>query len=172
MATELQAATWIAASPDRVWRVLADLAYYPQWNPFVLSATGALYEGELLRVRLHPRGLRPRTARLALVSVVPGQELRGTGSLGVRGLLDTDHSVLLQPLGRGTHLVQRARFTGLLAPVVRPHVVDGLQHSLEAMNAALRTRAEQVAATADDLSEPADLAAPPDLGEPVDPEAV
>lgn len=145
MATELHAATWIAASPEQVWQVLADLASYPQWNPFVVSATGELYEGERLRVHLRPPGTRPVTVRPTLSSVVPGQELRWKGSLGPRGLWHGEHTFRLQPLGRGTHFVQRGRFTGALVPLVLPRLFDRLQQGLEEMNAALRTRAERAA---------------------------
>lgn len=155
MATELHAATWIAASPDQVWQILADLASYPQWNPFVVSATGELFEGERLHVRLHPPGARPVTVRPTLSSVVPGQELRWNGSLGPRGLFDGEHTFRLQPLGRGTHFVQHERFTGALVPLLLPRLSDRLQQGFEEMNAALRTRAERAAAH-DPPEQPAD----------------
>lgn len=159
MATELHAATWIAASPEQVWQVLADLASYPQWNPFVVSATGELFEGERLRVHLRPPDSRPVTVRPTLSSVVPGQELRWTGSLGPRGLFHGEHTFRLQPLGRGTHFVQHERFTGALVPLVLPRLSDRLQQGFEEMNAALRTRAERTAAhdAAEQTAEP-DLA--------------
>ena len=41
----ISAAVDIAATPRRVWAVLADLDAYPQWNPFIRSASGQLAEG-------------------------------------------------------------------------------------------------------------------------------
>lgn len=143
MAVEVQAATWIAAPPTQVWRVLADVAAYPQWNPYVVEAAGALYEGERLRVRLQPHGGRAFTLRPELLCVLPGQELRWRGGRGLPGLFDVEHSFQLQALGEGTHFVQRERFAGPLARLVLSWVRDGVQHGLEAMNTALRTRAEQ-----------------------------
>lgn len=145
MAADLHAATWIAAPPEHVWRVLADFAAYPEWNPFIVEASGALLETERLRVRIQPHGFRPMTVRPVVRWVAPGQELRWRGSLLAPGLFDGEHAFRLQPLGRGTHFVQRERFTGLLVPLLLPLVRDGTQHGFEAMNAALRTRAEQTA---------------------------
>ena len=34
----------IAAPPDEVWAVLADLDSYREWNPFIQSASGKLAE--------------------------------------------------------------------------------------------------------------------------------
>jgi uncharacterized protein YndB with AHSA1/START domain len=36
----------IDAPPDQVWGVLADLDAYPDWNPFIQSASGRLAEGK------------------------------------------------------------------------------------------------------------------------------
>lgn len=166
MATELHAATWIAAPPEQVWQILTDLASYPQWNPFVVSATGKLLEGERLQVHLCPPDSRSVTVRPTLSSVVPGQELRWKGALGPGGLFDGEHTFRLQPLGRGTHFVQQERFTGALVPLVLPHLTDRIQQGFEEMNAALRTRAEQAAAP--------EMASGPDqpVGPDSDPEAV
>ena len=36
----------IAATPEQVWAVLADLPAYQEWNPFIRSASGQLTEGQ------------------------------------------------------------------------------------------------------------------------------
>ena len=49
---ELHSEIEIAASPERVWDILADFAAYPRWNPFIRHISGELEVGERLEVRL------------------------------------------------------------------------------------------------------------------------
>ena len=44
----------IAAAPQHVWAVLADLDAYQDWNPFIQSASGQLTKGSTLRLRMVP----------------------------------------------------------------------------------------------------------------------
>jgi hypothetical protein len=46
----------IAATPDRVWSILTDLAAYPAWSPFIRSITGRLETGQRLSVSIQPAG--------------------------------------------------------------------------------------------------------------------
>jgi len=48
----------INAPADKAWAVLTDLASYPQWNPYVVTATGTLKEGEKLRIIEEFDGMR------------------------------------------------------------------------------------------------------------------
>jgi len=59
----ISAAVDIAATPRQVWAVLADLDAYPQWNPFIRSASGQLAEGATLTLRLVPAQGRAMTFR-------------------------------------------------------------------------------------------------------------
>ena len=105
----------IAATPQRVWQVLSDLSAYPEWNPFIVQATGRAVVGDRLTLRMQPVVGRERTLRPTVTEAREGERLRWVGRLGIRGILDVEHSFLLEP-ARGSHtrLVQREDFRGLL----------------------------------------------------------
>ena len=72
------------------------------------------------------------------------QELRWLGHLGVPGLFDGEHRFRIEPLGTDrVRFVQEERFSGLLAPLVLRFVERGTRQGFEAMNQALKARAEQ-----------------------------
>ena len=60
MAYEVSTSIEIAATPENVWAVLADLPSYPQWHPVFLSVTGQLAVGSKLSVKDYRSGDRQR----------------------------------------------------------------------------------------------------------------
>ena len=133
----------IAATPQRVWQVLGDLAAYREWNPFIVEASGRLAAGDRLTLRMQPVGGRAMTLRPTLARVDEGALLRWTGRLGVPGLLDVDHRFVLEATGSGTHLTQEEDFRGLLVPFVAGTLDRGTRPAFVLMNEALKARAEQ-----------------------------
>jgi hypothetical protein len=107
----------IAATPERVWAVLADLAAYPEWNPFIRSASGKLAEGARLTLRMAPAGGRAMTFRPTVLAARPGELLRWIGRLIVPGIFDGTHQFALEDLGGRTRLTQSETFRGLLVPI-------------------------------------------------------
>jgi hypothetical protein len=73
---ELHSEIEIAASPERVWDILADFAAYPRWNPFIRHISGELEVGERLEVRLEPPDSRGMTLRPTVLSAEPHRQLR------------------------------------------------------------------------------------------------
>src|SRR3712207_6521883 len=116
MSKRLSARVDIQAAPERVWEVLTDLAGYPEWNPFIVRALGVVAPGRRLTLTMQPVGGRAMTLRPRLVVVASGRELRWRGVLGVPGLMDAEHTFLLQPLAHGTRLIQQETFRGVLVP--------------------------------------------------------
>ncbi len=134
----------IDAPAQRVWDILADLPAYGQWNPLIREASGLLKAGGQLELCISAPGLAERRVPVQLLTVEPGRELRWLGRFVLPRLLDGDHSFLLSPLGPGrVRVVQQETFSGLCVPFVAPWLMPNMTRGFEAMNAALRQRAEQ-----------------------------
>ncbi len=145
MSKRLSAHVDIQATPDRVWKVLTDLAAYPQWNPFIVRAEGVVGPGRQLTLTMQPVGGRAMTLRPRLVEVEINRILRWRGKLGIPGLMDAEHTFLLQPQAGGTRLIHQETFRGLLVPFVAMSLDRSTLPAFVAMNEALKKRAEQAA---------------------------
>jgi hypothetical protein len=135
----------IQASPERVWAVLTDFAAYPEWNPFILSLEGTAEWGEHLRVRIRTGEGKEHLFKPVVLQATAPTRLRWLGRLGVPGLFDGEHDFELQPEGSGTLLHQRESFQGFLVPILWRQVEPATRAGFEAMNRALKARAERAA---------------------------
>jgi hypothetical protein len=143
MTRTVRAATEIAASPDRVWHVLTDFAAYPDWNPFIPRLAGSPAVGVSLDARITPPGGRGMRFRPTVLMADPGRELRWLGHLLIPGLFDGEHAFRIEELAPGrSRFVQEERFTGILAPVLLRLAAGRTRQGFEAMNGALKRRAE------------------------------
>ncbi|SFC41779.1 hypothetical protein SAMN05444422_10861 [Halobiforma haloterrestris] len=146
----------IDAPPDVVWEVLLEFDSYPEWNPFIRAIEGAPSTGERLRVRIEPPESRGMTFRPTVVAVEPGRRLAWRGRLVVPFAFDGAHEFHLEPIdGDRTRLLHRETFRGALVPLL----LDGrrIRRGFEAMNAAVKERAEGRVAT--ETSETSETAA-------------
>ena len=141
MGHQIRAEIDIEAPPDEVWRHLLDLAAYPDWNPFIPSATGLPEVGQRLSLRLQPPGGRALPIRPTVTVVTTGSVFEWLGHLVVPGLFDGRHRFELFPTATGTHLVQSEAFSGLLVRPLRRWLDGGTLAGFGAMNDALRRRA-------------------------------
>ena len=148
MVKGLSAGVDIDAAPERVWEALIDLGAYAAWNPFIVRAEGTVEPGCRLTLTMQPVGGRATTLRPRLVEVAAPRQLRWRGRLGIPGLLDAEHTFLLQPRGSGTRLIQQETFRGVLVPFVAASLDRGTLPAFVAMNEALKRRAEHSASRA------------------------
>jgi hypothetical protein len=138
--TEISATTQIAATPQQVWAVLADLASYPQWNPLFRQASGQLTAGSRVTLKaVHPASGRVMTVKVKVLAAEPGTELRWVSSLP--GVITGEHRFTLTPANGGTRLVQAETYRGLLARM-SASTVTRTQASFQALNEAIKQRAE------------------------------
>jgi len=143
---ELRTEILIEAEPDRVWEILTDQSALPEWNPFIRELEGELKEGERISIRLTPPRGRAMTFKPKVKLVSPGKELRWLGHLGVPGLFDGEHIFEIHARGpKTTRFVQREEFGGLLVPMFWKTLDTDTREGFEAMNMALKQRAEAAA---------------------------
>jgi hypothetical protein len=127
----------IAAPTEVVWATLADLAAYPEWNPYHVKVDGDLSVGSRLVVHLHKPNGDDLTIKPHVMRITPGRELTWGG--GIRGVFFGEHQFLLEPVGTATHLVHRETFSGLAVRYAR---LDAIEEGYEGMNQALEERVE------------------------------
>lgn len=136
----------IDAAPEIVWSVLTDLNGYAAWNPFITSAEGTVEVGRQLTNRMEPPGGKATTFRPRVTEVEADTTFEWLGRLGVRGVFDGRHRFELTATATGTRFVQDEEFTGILVRLLRGPLDGGTRAGFEQMNAALKTRAEAIAA--------------------------
>lgn len=148
MAKQLLTYVDIDAPPERVWRVLTDLAAFSTWNPFITRAKGVVEPGRRLTLTMQPVGGRAMTLRPRLIEVDAPRQLRWRGTFGIPGLMDAEHTFTLEPRGVGTRVIQRESFRGILVPFLAASLDRNTLPAFVAMNEALRRRAEHIASDA------------------------
>ena len=143
MAYEVSTTIEIAATPDNVWAVLADLANYPKWHPVYLGVTGQLAAGSALTITTtHPTTGRTMTAKVKVLTADPGTELRWKSDM--LGVTISQRTFRLSPTVDGTLLVQSGTYRGLGGGRGRAitKVIGRVQDTFTAINEAIKQQAE------------------------------
>jgi hypothetical protein len=144
----IRVVTDIAAPVETVWAELCAVSTYPDWNPFIKQFTGTLHPGTRPEVRIAPPGGRAMTFRPTITRVEEGRRLEWLGRLVLPGIFDGRHSFQLEALVNGsTRLTQAEEFSGILVALPGP-LLERTRTGFEAMNEALRLRAERAASAA------------------------
>jgi hypothetical protein len=147
MSKELVSSIDIEAPAAMVWEILIDFAAFPTWNPFIVEAQGRVQVGERVSLRMQPVIGSAMTLHPRVVELVEGRRLRWLGRLGLPGLFDADHLFIVEPSAVAeSRFIQRERFTGALVPFVRRSLDRGTLPAFQAMNAAIKDRAEKAVA--------------------------
>lgn len=140
---QIETKVLIDTPAERVWQVLTNFHLYPEWNPFVRLIEGPLEEGRKIRIRVVPPGSKGMGFRPRIMRVLPKQEFRWKGKLGIGGLFDGEHYFLIKELGpEQTQLTHGERFSGLLVGMMG-NTLEQTRQGFEQMNEALKKRCEQ-----------------------------
>jgi hypothetical protein len=139
----------IDAPSEVVWAVLADFERYPEWNPSLPSITGDLRVGATVSLTLAMPGRPSPKVKARLLEVTPQHRLTWHGNAAADWLFAGDRQFVLEEADDGavsfTH-VENVR--GALFPLFRLIMGSAIQRHHDGLNAALKQRAEELAAGA------------------------
>jgi hypothetical protein len=143
MAKQLRSEIDIDATAERVWQILTDFDAYPDWNPFLVRASGRPRQGERLNLHMQPVGGRGMTFRPTVIEASPGRRLRWLGRVLAPGIFDGEHSFTIEAVGEGkVRVIQEEQFRGILVPLLWRSLQRRTLPAFEQMNLALKLRAE------------------------------
>lgn len=133
----------INTSAQHVWAVLINFTEYPNWNPFIHEIRGIPHKGEKLRAFIQLPGSKGMAFRPTVLTATPEQELRWLGHFLIPGLFDGEHYFRIVPIDQNrVRFIHGERFSGLLVGLVKSRLEDSAKAGFEAMNQALKARAE------------------------------
>jgi hypothetical protein len=144
MAFIISTSVHIQAPPTQVWAILVDFPQYAAWNPFIPEIEGTPEVGAQLKARIVPQGQDGMTFKPRVKVCQPNRELRWLGKLLFGGIFDGEHRFELQEQSDGsTLLIHSERFSGVLVPFMKKRLNNHTKKGFEAMNVALKARAER-----------------------------
>jgi hypothetical protein len=137
----------IHAPASLVWAILTDFGTYRRWNPLIHGVLGRLNAGAEIEVRFRsPRG--QLSIRSTVVHAREPRELRWADRWTVPGMFSSERRFRIESLPEGGvrfHHGEQAQ--GILVPLLlQRHRLRG-KAGLDAMNTALKQRAERACAT-------------------------
>lgn len=140
---ELSTEIEIQASPEKVWQILAAFDKWPEWNPFIHHAVGKAQVGEAVDITFRSAS-KEMTLHCTVTQAEPNRELCWQYHVMLPGLFRGEHSFRIVPVGADkVRFIDREIFNGLLVPLLAKDIDTSSRHGFEAMDNALKVRAEQ-----------------------------
>ena len=134
----------IHAPASLVWAILADFGTYRRWNPLIRGVLGRPTTGAEIEVRLRSLQGNDVNIRSKIVRAREPRELRWLDRWTVPGMFSSERRFRIESLPEGGvrfHHGEQAQ--GLMAPLLTQRRRLRSKSALDAMNTALKQRAER-----------------------------
>ena len=133
----------VDAPAARVWEALTALDRYPEWNPQIPCIRGSLRPGDRIDLQLSLSGRPPMNLTATIEEARSGALLTWRGHLVARWLFEGYRRFEIEPVEPGLARVTHVEDVhGVLAPLFGLALGGRVQASHDALNAALKARAE------------------------------
>ena len=132
----------IQAAPEVIWEIVHDLPRWQEWNPTYPQAAGEVRIGNILMLTLTLPGQPNQQLKPKVLDWVPNEQLHWQLSL-MGGLIKTLRYIEITPLSEAGCIVDNGElFGGLMGPSFGRRMGRTVRRGFEAMNEALKDRAE------------------------------
>lgn len=135
----------INASRDAIWKALTDIEHYPEWNPLLYEGKGTVKLGNKVEVSSKTPS-HDIHFECEVTKFYPPNELVWKFHVGPSFIFRGEHRFKLEPLTENqTRLIDIEQFRGLMTPLQAKDLKTNGHDGMEAMDKALKKRAESVA---------------------------
>jgi hypothetical protein len=137
----------IAAPASLVWAILADFGRYGRWNPLIRGVLGRVAAGARIEVRLTSGKGEEVSFHSTIVHAREPRELHWREQWTVPGLFASEHRFRIEPLPEGgVRFHHGEKVSGILVPLLLQRRRLRGKYAFDAMNIALKQRAERACA--------------------------
>jgi hypothetical protein len=134
----------IAASASLVWGILTDFGSYRRWNPYMRAVSGQSQVGNSIEITQDVVAFGASTFRATVTHVREPRELRWFGRWAIPGLYSAEHRFGIESLPTGgVRLHNSELYRGAVVPMVQSRLQQIIEPAFNAMNVALKRRAER-----------------------------
>lgn len=141
---EIRTEIEIAAAPEKVWEVLADIESWQEWSPIINKSSGSAQLGNTLEITMMGKEEgKDGPSYKPVIKDFDSPKLFRWRAHMLAGFLFTNDKVFeLEKTASGTKVIHKELFKGLLAPIFCNQMEKGVPPMLDAMNQALKAKVE------------------------------
>jgi hypothetical protein len=132
----------VQAPADVIWDLIYNIEGWADWNPLYVKAEGEVHIGSELSLTMVLPGDEPQVIKPVVLEWVPNDQLHWRLKL-MGGLVSTTRFIEIEILDEASCIVSNGElFAGLLGPRVAKRMARKVYKGFEAMDVALKARAE------------------------------
>lgn len=142
---EIESEIEIAAPADKVWAVITDIEQWSDFNSAIHASSGVAELGSVHTVTMrgeNPGEVGPQYAP-EIISVDEGKSYRWRAVMGAGIIFTNDKVFEVIPTDKGTLLKHSEVFNGMMLPLMKGFMQEGVPPILDEMNQAFKAEAEK-----------------------------
>ena len=142
---EIESEIEISAPVDKVWAVLTDIEKWSDFNSAINASTGVASPGSVHSVTMRGEEAGSDGPQYApeIISFDEGKSYRWRAVMGAGIIFTNDKLFELTPTDTGTLLKHSEVFNGMMLPLMKGFMQEGVPPILEEMNQAFKAEAEK-----------------------------